>query len=138
MRDASDPEYSAFVDGLGDGTHAAPQLDAVSGDGLGGVARVPAGTGDAGAGGEPDALGVLWQLAYLPRYTYNERSALNAVDRDGPAQCDPRVGDATYMPRTLAARSPTTAEREKRKERREEREKIRRARSARRHHRVFT
>ena len=26
VRDASDPEYSAFVDGLGDGTHAAPQL----------------------------------------------------------------------------------------------------------------
>ena len=42
---------------------------------------------------------------------------------DGPAQCDLRVGDATYMPRTLAAPSPTTAEREKRKEREEKREK---------------
>ena len=41
----------------------------------------------------------------------------------GPAQCDLRVGDATYMPRTLAAPSPTTAEREKRKEREEKIEK---------------
>ena len=40
-----------------------------------------------------------------------------------PAQCDSRVGDMTYMPRTLAAPSPTTAEREKRKEREEKREK---------------
>eukprot|EP01045_Picozoa_sp_COSAG04_P018182 COSAG04_NODE_1664_length_6014_cov_7.936422_6_plen_58_part_00 len=34
-----------------------------------------------------------------------------------------RPANAAYMPRTLAARSPTTAEREKRKEREERREK---------------
>ena len=36
VRDASDPEYSAFVDGLGDGTHVVPQLEPVRhGDAIG-------------------------------------------------------------------------------------------------------
>ena len=52
-----------------------------------------------------------------------QRRPSAARNSAGPAQCDLRVGDATYMPRTLAAASPTTAEREKRKEREEKREK---------------
>ena len=58
------------------------------------------------------------------RATFVRMRMLQAsLDHHRPAQCDLRVGDATYMPRTLAAPSPTTAEREKRKEREEKREK---------------